>query len=67
MLLDGRKCIYDANAEFFVRPPRGKDADDCFESIDLKLKEFRTFLKKHEEVIYEGDKYYTTSIRRVED
>lgn len=67
MTVDGRKCIYDANAEFFIKPPRGRDADDCFESIDQKLKEFRNFLKKHEEVIYEGDKYYTSSIRRVAD
>ncbi len=67
MTLDGRRCIYDANAEFYIKPERGKDADDCFEAISQKLKEFRGFLKKHEEVIYDGDKFYTNTIRKIVD
>ena len=66
MTKDGRICIYDANANFQIRPPRGKDADDCFEPIPVKLKEYRKFLVNHPEVDTYGDLYYSNSIRVVE-
>ena len=67
MTLDGKRCIYDANAEFQLKPQRGKDADTCFESINSKLKEFGMFLKEHTEVIDNGDVYYGNSIRKIEE
>ena len=66
MTKDGRICIYDANANFQIRPPRGKDADDCFEPIPVKLKEYRKFLVNHPEVDTYGDLYYSNSIRVVD-
>lgn len=66
MAKDGRLCIYDANADFQVRPPRGKDADDCFETINGKLKEYHEFLGNHPEVGIYGDLYYSNSIQVAE-
>ena len=65
MSKDGRKVIYDANAEYQVRPSRAKDADDCFESIAQKRREFRVFMGKHPEVAKTGDLYYSNSLRKV--
>ncbi len=65
MSKDGRKVIYDANAEYQVRPSRAKDADDCFETIAQKRREFRVFMGKHPEVAKTGDLYYSNSLRKV--
>ena len=65
MSKDGGKVIYDANAEYQVRPSRAKDADDCFETIAQKRREFRVFMGKHPEVAKTGDLYYSNSLRKV--
>ncbi len=64
MTRDGRTVVYDAGAEFLLKPDRGKDADNSFETISNKLKEFGAFMKAHKEIYKEGDKYYSNSIRK---
>ena len=62
MSLDGRKCIYDANANYQIRQARGRDGYDCFETVSSMKKECSMFMDKHPEVAKNGDLYYSNSL-----
>ena len=59
----GKKSIYDANANFQVRAPRGYDADEVFERKGLTRKDLRIFRSKRPDVYEKGDIYYTNLIK----
>ena len=67
MTKSGRKCIYNANAEFNAVPPRGKNAIECFETKSQFTKEYRFFRAKYPEVVENGDIYYTDIVRDVKN
>ena len=63
MTMDGRVCIYDANANFQYKPARGRDGETCFETLTAKRRDLRIFLGKHPEVTETGDKYYSQLVK----
>ena len=63
MTMDGRICIYDANANFQFKPARGRDGETCFETLTAKRRDLRIFLGKHPEVTENGDKYYSQLVK----
>lgn len=63
MTMDGRVCIYDANANFQYKPARGRDGETCFETLTAKRRDSRIFLGKHPEVTETGDKYYSQLVK----
>lgn len=66
MTFDDMVNIYDANAEFKVIPPRGKDAEEIFEDVNQKMKEFSLFMSRHLEVYKKGDRYYSNTYRKAD-
>ena len=62
----GKKAIYDANANFQVRAPRGYDADEVFERKGLTRKDLRIFRSNRPDVYDQGDIYYTNIIKDIE-
>ena len=67
MIERGKKSIYDANANFQVRVPRGYDADEVFERKGLTRKDLRIFRSKRPDVYECGDKYFTNIIKDIKE
>ncbi len=59
----GKKCIYDANANFQAKTERGYDADEVFERKGLTRKDLRIFRSKYPAVYEKGDLYFTNIVK----
>lgn len=62
----GKKCIYDANANFQAKTERGYDADEVFERKGLTRKDLRIFRSKYPAVYEKGDLYFTNIVKEEE-
>ena len=53
-----KKCIYNANAEFQIKAPRSKDADEIFEDSAITRADYKLLLTRNKNIARLGDLYY---------